>query len=73
MSKCGSILEASGSRHFISQEFCHVAHFNWFASLQCPILLVINRRMPLLPSHISHISFLETSGPAHHLEVSSRL
>ena len=73
MSTRGSILEAFGSCRFISQEFCHVAHFNWFASLQCPILLAINRRILLLSSHIFHISFLDTSCPAHHLEVSSHL
>jgi len=58
------------SRRFVLQKYCHMAHSNWFTSFQCPTLLPINRAIPLLPSHISHIFFSDINRPTPCLEVS---
>ena len=49
---------------FRSSKNCHVAYFGWLASFQCPTLLPINRGIPFLPSHISHIFFSNISRPS---------
>ena len=51
----------------------HMAHSNWFMSFQCPTLLTINRTIPFLPSHISHIFFSDISCPVLCLKVSFSL
>ena len=55
---------------FRSSKNYHVVHSNLFASFQYPTLLTINRAIPLLPSHISHIFFSNLNRPVPRLEVS---
>ena len=49
---------------FRSSKNCHLVYSGWLALFQCPTLLPINRAILLLPSHISHIFFSDTSHPS---------